>query len=74
MRHYDIVHVMHSPDASTTTLITSAQAAAILKCSPRTVHRRVIAKELVPAVKLAGPNGAFLFRREDVERLAGETS
>lgn len=52
-------------------LITSPQAAALLKCSARTVHRLVDSGQLKPVMRLsAGPNGAFVFKRRDVERLA----
>lgn len=52
-------------------LLTSAQAAAILGVSARTIHRRVEDKTLVPAAHIqAGRNGTFLFRRADIEALA----
>lgn len=37
--------------------------------SHRTVHRLVADGKLTPAQKLPGPNGAFLFRPRDVDRL-----
>ncbi|MGI8682032.1 MAG: helix-turn-helix domain-containing protein [Mycobacteriales bacterium] len=51
-------------------LITSPEAGAILCRSARTVHRLVEAGALVPVKQLSGPNGAYLFRRADVENLA----
>lgn len=51
-------------------LITSPQAALILRVSHRTVHRLVRDGRLTPAQKLPGPNGAFLYRLRDIERLA----
>lgn len=54
-------------------LITTAQAADILGRSHRTIHRAVASGDLVPALTSPGGRfGAFLFRREDVERLASE--
>ena len=48
--------------------MTSPEVGRLLGVSSRTVHRRVEAGELVAAQKLPGPVGAYLFRREDVER------
>lgn len=50
-------------------LLTSPQVALRIGKSIRTVHRLVLSGELVPAMKLPGPNGAFLFRPADVDRL-----
>jgi len=62
MCHYGDMH----PD-----LMTSPQAAQLLGCSARTVHRLILRGTLKPAMRLdTGPNGAFLFKRSDVERLA----
>ena len=56
-------------------LIGSAEAARILGRSPRTVHRLVTSGALVPVtVTPAGPHGAYLFRRADVEALREETA
>jgi len=55
-------------------LVTSQEAAARLGKSPRTVHRLVRSGVLVPAHQAPGPNGAFLFRRSDVERLAKQAA
>ena len=55
-------------------LLTSPQVAHLLGCSTRTVHRLVTSEELIPAQKLPGPNGAYLFRRSDVEALLAEPS
>lgn len=60
----------HMPDD----LLTSPQVALLLSKSIRTVHRLADSGELPVAHKLPGPNGAFLFRREDVERLLTPTS
>ena len=55
-------------------LIGTAEAARILGRSPRTVHRMVDAGDLTPALTApGGPAGAYLFRRADVEKIAGRT-
>lgn len=55
---------------TTPQLISSPQAAAILGVSPRTVHRMVAAGTLSPMLTApGGPHGAYLFAREDVERI-----
>lgn len=51
-------------------LLTSPQAGLILGKSARTVQRMADAGDLPPAQKLPGPNGAYLFRRSDVEAMA----
>ena len=56
-------------DMTTAPLLTSPEVGALLGRSSRTVHRLVEAGELKPAMKLSGPNGAYLFRAEDVQRL-----
>ena len=53
-----------TPDSE---LLTSPQVSRLLDVSIRTVHRRAEAGELTPVQKLPGPNGAYLFRRADVE-------
>lgn len=50
-------------------LLTSTQAGAILGKSGRTITRMGDAGKLPIAQKLPGPNGAYLFRRSDVEQL-----
>jgi predicted DNA-binding transcriptional regulator AlpA len=54
---------MHMPNG----LLTSPQVARLLGCSNRTVHRLVASDQLIPAQKLDGPNGAFLFDPNVVE-------
>jgi len=51
-------------------LLTSPEVASRLGCSVRTVHRLVKDSRLHPAHKLPGPNGAFLFDADAVERIA----
>lgn len=59
---------------NTTDLIGTADAAAILGKSPRTVHRLVESGDLVPAmVAPGGFAGAFLFHRSDIEALRDGT-
>jgi len=50
-------------------LLTSFEAGLMLGKSSRTIQRMVDAGKLKPAQKLAGPNGAYLFARADIERL-----
>lgn len=49
------------------TLLTSTQAGAVIGKSARTVQRLADAGLLPIAHKLPGPNGAYLFRRGDVD-------
>lgn len=61
--------------AQTSDLIGSVEAARILGKSPRTVHRLVEAGRLNPKMTApGGANGAYLFARRDVERLAREAA
>ncbi|MGX9669955.1 helix-turn-helix domain-containing protein [Mycobacterium sp. HM-7] len=53
-------------------LITASQAGRILDRSYRTVLRLMEQGELSCAMKVPGPNGAYLFRRADVEKLAAD--
>lgn len=53
-------------------LLTSTQSGQILGKSGRTVVRMVERGHLTPAGKLPGDNGAYLFRRRDIERLAAK--
>ena len=53
-----------------TELLTAAQAAVRMGVTSTTVRRMIDSGELVPAQKLPGPNGAYLFRRPDVETVA----
>jgi predicted DNA-binding transcriptional regulator AlpA len=57
--------VRHMPNE----LLTSPQVAHRLGCSTRTVHRLVTSEDLIPAHRLPGPNGAFLFESAAVEEL-----
>lgn len=53
-------------------LITSPQAAEILRKSVRTVQRMADSGALPVAQKLPGPNGAYLYRLADVQALIDE--
>ena len=54
----------------TNDLIGSAEAAALLGKSPRTIHRMVEAGTLKPDLTAPGGfKGTFLFRRSKIERL-----
>lgn len=57
----------HEPDAE---YLTTAQVAQMLGVRVSTISRRVARGELVPAVKVPGKTGAFLFRRSDIEQPA----
>lgn len=54
------------------TLIGSAEAVRLLKVHPVTLSRWVKDGKLVPAHKLPGKNGAYLFNRADIDALATE--
>ena len=58
---------------STPDLIGSREACQILQIDKSTLSRWVAGETLMPAMRLSTTdNGAFLFRRKDVERLAAE--
>lgn len=51
-------------------LIGTHQASKILSVNVRTVHRMIDDGRLVPAAKVPGQTGAYMFDPADVERLA----
>jgi excisionase family DNA binding protein len=53
-------------------LMTAAQTAKKLGCSPRTVARMAEDGRITPAMKLPGETGAYLFDLAEVERVLGE--
>ena len=53
-------------------LLTAPEVARRLGKSVRTVHRMALAGTLPIAIKLPGPNGAFLFSSADVDALTTE--
>ena len=66
-----MLHGVPMPNGS---LLTSPEVAARLGCSVRTVHRLVTSDQLIPAQKLPGPNGAFLFDPNVVEMFRRQRS
>lgn len=52
--------------------LTTAEAARMLNCSPRTVQRMIEAKALATERKLPGPNGAYLIPLSEVQRVIAE--
>lgn len=66
MRHGD---GMPKRDAE---LLTATQVGAMVDRSGRTVVRMAEAGDIPVAAKLPGPNGAYLFRRADAEKLAAK--
>ena len=59
---------------NTDDLISVAEVAERTKVDRRTVHRWVESGRLVPALKIPGKTGAYLFRRSDVEALIIEAA
>lgn len=57
------MHERHPP----VDLIGSAEACALLGIDRSTLTRRVARGDIRPAGKLAGPNGALIFRRDVIE-------
>lgn len=55
-----------------TDLVGSSESCRILDVHPATLTRWVAGGTLTPAHKLPGKNGAFLFHRADIERIAEE--
>jgi excisionase family DNA binding protein len=55
-------HVCQSERMTDSALLTTTQAAALLGKSARTVQRLAESGDLEAAQKLAGPNGAYLFK------------
>lgn len=53
-------------------LIGSTESCRILSIDKATLSRWVTAGNIIPAHRLPGKNGAMLFRRRDIERLAAK--
>lgn len=70
MMHCIMLANMTNSDPSE--MLVSSQVGAMLGKSPRTVARLAEQGEIPYASKLPGPNGAYLFRRGDIEALAAE--
>ena len=63
--------MVHDDSMQPTDLIGTADAARILNCSHRTVHRMVEDGTLTPAhIASGGRAGIFLFRRTDIDKVA----
>ncbi|WP_158087256.1 helix-turn-helix transcriptional regulator [Mycobacterium aquaticum] len=60
------------PTHTDTEFIGSAEVCRILKVHQATIGRWVAAGDLEPAHKLPGKNGAYLFRRSDIDELAAK--
>lgn len=65
-------YVPHMPKDTQTDsdLITTAMVAQMLHRDVSTISRMVARGDLVPAVKVPGTRGAYLFRRADIEQFA----
>lgn len=61
-------------DMPSNDLIGTADAAAILQRSQRTVKRLAKSGKLEPAVKMTGDTGAYLFERSTVEAFAKQAA
>ena len=55
------------PNRAPDELLTATQVGNLIGRSGRTVIRMAEAGKLAVAVKLPGPNGAYLFRKTDVD-------
>ena len=60
---------MHKPTGRT---LTTAEVAELLGITSSAVVKAVSAGRIKPTRKLPGRTGTYMFRRSDVERLAGE--
>lgn len=67
-----MVSHMESHTDPPTEFIGSAEVARLLEINQVTVSRWVTSGDLIPAHKLPGKNGAYLFKREDVDRLIAD--
>ena len=69
-----IIVVLMTTPANPDELIISSQVGVILGKSPRTIARLTEQGKIPYESKLPGPNGAYLFRRSDIERMAAEST
>jgi excisionase family DNA binding protein len=70
--HCAMVSYMATHTGPPSEFIGSAEVARLLRINQVTVSRWVASGDLVPAHKLPGKNGAYLFKREDVDRVAAD--
>lgn len=66
-----MTYVRHMPQIDDG-LVTAGEAATILQCDRRTVHRLVERGELQAVMKMPGLRGALVLDRKAVESLAME--
>lgn len=64
------ITVVLMPKRDPDELLTATQVGMIVNRSGRTVVRMAEAGGISVAAKLPGPNGAYLFRRSDADKLA----
>ena len=64
-------HKIMSNHPTPATIIGSREAAALLKISVDTLHRRIAAGQLEPVGKLRGRTGDYLFDRASIQAQAG---
>lgn len=55
-------------------MVSTSQAARLLGCHVRTVHRLVESGRLKPVAKVPGRTGAYLFLRIDVAAVAKDAA
>lgn len=67
-----VMHMATSTPQPPQDLVGTAEVCRLLEVNPATVGRWAASKKLPPAHKLPGKNGAYLFHRADVEKLAAE--
>jgi hypothetical protein len=67
---YHCAMLSHMPKG--TEFVGSAETCRILEIHPATLLRWVADEKISPAHKLPGKNGAYLFKRADVDQLAAE--
>ena len=53
-------------------MLSTAEAAALLKVRPASVRRLTVTGKLSAALKMPGSTGAYLYEREAVEALVAE--
>ena len=63
-----MLHRMPTPSP----FVGSAETCQLLEIHPATLLRWIKADKIMPVHKLPGDNGAYLFHRADVEKLAAE--
>lgn len=72
--HLPYIPHMKQRHTDITDLLTTADAAKILKVHVGTISRMVAAGRLTPALKIPGKTGAYLFHPKDIEALTLPTA